>query len=897
MAIDKSKIVENAQRYTARGQIEKAIEEWQKLLSLTPSDGNIYNTVGDLHLKKNSAKEAVEEYLKAADAFNKAGFVLKTIAVYKKIIKLIPERIDIYLKLADLNAERGLTSNAIEDYLRVARHYAKNGLIKETLDIYKKIADLDPTNVNIKLKLAEMYLKEGLKNEAAKEFLEIADVYYYKEQLKEAEEFYGQVLKIDPTNSIALNGLEKLNVSTKKPDINTLLSEADSHIQAGRFNEAEGIVTEFLNKDPQNPLFRQRLGYIYLGRSKFEEAFFEFKPIIEEYVRKDEFEKAEKIILDYLKADSARVEAILLLAELYENSGNLDLSVSEYAKVIEYYLDKGSLAEASLANPIYQKIKELAPDSLEAERFRSIFEPAEVKPSGPEVVEAPIDVMPETEVVKPGRDAMTTEEGVVVGKAGTQDSQTIEKIDAYFTEAEVYMKYGLTKNAIDQLEAIVDLEPANLKAHIQLKEIYRLEGKIEKAVSECIFLSGIYGQQGDFVSKISILDEASRLDPDNESVKEAMGKTEIEGEAPEAILEGTETGAVQPSIILTDGSQETGGIKEEEDRPSWADQVIEEPIEAVKEEDKAVSNLTEDLAEAEFYLQQGLVEDARNMYHKILEKYPDSDEARASLAEFEVETEIEEGFREASAVDEPETETEVRSAEESTIGEPVGQVVSDEIVGELIQKDEAGSKDEDEEYFDLSDVLKEDLTTERSEKSETKELDEELESIFQDFQKGVQEQFGEEDFETHYNLGIAYKEMGLVNEAIGEFQLSIKGPDCFFDSASMLAICFQEKGMYKSAIAQLEKAISDPKCDDKRSLAIKYDLGMLYEMANMPEAALDKMSEVYSVDISFRDVARKIEELKTQAIASGKYSILGAAEKKATNKGAPTKKRGKISYL
>ncbi|HLF85925.1 MAG TPA: tetratricopeptide repeat protein, partial [Nitrospiria bacterium] len=465
MAIDKSKIVENAQRYTARGQIEKAIEEWQKLLSLTPNDGNVYNTVGDLYLKKNSTKEAVEEYLKAADAFNKAGFVLKTIAVYKKIIKLIPERIDVYLKLADLNAERGLTSNAIEDYLKVSRYYAKSGQIKETLDIYKKIADLDPTNVTIKLKLAEMYLKEGLKNEAAKEFLEIADVYYYKEQLKEAAEFYGQVLKIDTTNSAALKGLEKLNVSTKKPDVNILLSEADSHIQAGKYNEAEGILTELLKKDSLNPLFRQRLGYTYLGMSKFEEAFSEFKPIIEEYIGKDEFEKAEKIILDYLKADSTGVEAILLLAKLYESSGNLDLSVSEYAKVIEYYLDKGSLAEASLANPIYQKIKELVPDSLEAERFRNIFEPAEVKPSEPEVVEAPVDLVPETEVAEPGVGAMATDEAVVVTKTGAQESQSIENIDAYFTEAEVYMKYGLTKNAIDQLEAIVHLEPNNLRAH------------------------------------------------------------------------------------------------------------------------------------------------------------------------------------------------------------------------------------------------------------------------------------------------------------------------------------------------------------------------------------------------------------------------------------------------
>ncbi|MEK7825975.1 MAG: hypothetical protein AAB266_06070, partial [Nitrospirota bacterium] len=103
--------------------------------------------------------------------------------------------------------------------------------------------------------------------------------------------------------------------------------------------------------------------------------------------------------------------------------------------------------------------------------------------------------------------------------------------------------------------------------------------------------------------------------------------------------------------------------------------------------------------------------------------------------------------------------------------------------------------------------------------------------------------------------------------------------------------------MYKSAIAQLDKAISDPRCDDKKSLAIKYDLGILYEMANMPEAAIDKLSEVYSVDINFRDVAKKIEELKTQVIITGKDSILSSTEKKEVDKGMPTRKKRKISYL
>ena len=53
MARDKSSIIKSAQKFAARGQIDKALAEWQKILDDNPSDGNVHNTVGDLHLKKN----------------------------------------------------------------------------------------------------------------------------------------------------------------------------------------------------------------------------------------------------------------------------------------------------------------------------------------------------------------------------------------------------------------------------------------------------------------------------------------------------------------------------------------------------------------------------------------------------------------------------------------------------------------------------------------------------------------------------------------------------------------------------------------------------------------------------------------------------------------------------
>jgi tetratricopeptide (TPR) repeat protein len=239
VAINKSTILQNAQRYTAKGQIDNAIEEWQKLIAETPNDGNIYNTIGDLYLKKNAIKDAVTVYFKAANAFHEAGFALKTIAVYKKIIKLAPERRDACLKLAELNAERGLTGNAIEDYLSIAKQYTKEGDVAEALNVYRKIADLDPSNTHIRVKIAELCIKEDLKSEAIEEYLKAAEVLQNQSKKREAEEIYQRVLQLDPKNERARgggtakgrDGVAAPSSVNQDPDP---LSKADSLISAGK---------------------------------------------------------------------------------------------------------------------------------------------------------------------------------------------------------------------------------------------------------------------------------------------------------------------------------------------------------------------------------------------------------------------------------------------------------------------------------------------------------------------------------------------------------------------------------------------------------------------------------------------------------------------------------------
>ena len=136
-----------------------------------------------------------------------------------------------------------------------------------------------------------------------------------------------------------------------------------------------------------------------------------------------------------------------------------------------------------------------------------------------------------------------------------------------------------------------------------------------------------------------------------------------------------------------------------------------------------------------------------------------------------------------------------------------------------------------------------------------------LSDIFREFQKGVDKQLGKEDYETRYNLGIAYKEMGLVDEAIAEFQLAAKDEGRLLECASMLGICFIEKGMPKLAVKWFEKGLQAPGRREEEYQGLRYDLASAFEQAGENGKALALFTELYGQDASFRDVAEKVRQL------------------------------------
>ncbi len=145
----------------------------------------------------------------------------------------------------------------------------------------------------------------------------------------------------------------------------------------------------------------------------------------------------------------------------------------------------------------------------------------------------------------------------------------------------------------------------------------------------------------------------------------------------------------------------------------------------------------------------------------------------------------------------------------------------------------------------------------------------ELAEVFQEFRSELGEMDDEdEDLETHYNLGIAYREMGLLDEAIGEFQKVAKAVQkgkpfrYSMNCATMLALSFTDKGEPKIAALWYQRALDVPGLDQEAVLALRYDLGLALDMAGEANAALDSFRQVYAMNIDYRDVADRIATLQ-----------------------------------
>jgi tetratricopeptide (TPR) repeat protein len=759
--LDKSAITKAAQKFAAKGQIDKAIAEWEKLLKES-RDGNIYNTVGDLYLKQKGKREAVDAFMKAAYIFKEDGFYLKAMALYKKILNVAPLEVAAHTALGDLNAEKGLVVNASENFLAAAEIYIRDGATEKALELYEKILKITPFNINLKIKIAELYLKIGLKNEAVKEYLVVALNYLEKGEHGKAQEYYLRVIGFETDNVTALVGLSRTADETNDvkqayeylnkamsiaPDNNdVMLNYAKLAIKTNNIEEAKQSLTKLVEINPSNNQYKNLLGSIYLKEGLTEKAWEEMLPCIDEALHTEKWNEALELLNKFEDFDPVAVKSRLIT--VHKRRGNKDAAINELKTLAGIYESKNMLQD------VLQSYKELLKLNPTDETARNRIKE----------VEASLGV-----------EAVSSAEAL-------SEEKPIEEI---LSEADVYVRHGMFKDAVNMLEGLKKREPDNIEICVRLKNLYVQNDDKEKAVGECLLAAELYEKKGDLETKNNLIAEAVSLNPAD----------------PRLAVPG----------ITTPRQEEFGAVPEENV------EVLPEG-EAVLSEEEIQESFEEKLAEADFYVQQGLKDEAIKLYEELLAASSGNDEI-------------------------------IRKLEALKPVEKAGKMSADEV--------HAGKPGEHTVDHDLRD-------------------------IFHEFKKGIDKELGEEDFETRYNLGIAYREMGLLEDAIREFQIASKDPKKTIQSSSMLALCYMDKKLYHLAIEEFKKIVEPMAPTDYGYLEAKCDLADAYVKNKEQDVALKLYKEISAQNPNFKDVANKISILDK----------LGPDTKEK-----PKPKKGRVSYI
>lgn len=230
----KENLIDSAQKALQKGQTDKAINDYKAAVALEPSDIKVRQRLAELFVRSNRNDEARIELEAVGKHFNATGFYLKSIAVYKQLEKLFPDDIQITLILASLNEKHGLLGNAMAEYKKAYDFYDRTGNKPEAIKVLEAMQKADNQNVNIRLKLAEVFHQAGKKKESLEGFTSLAG------------------LLVEKRDELAFSRLVS-RVSQLFPDQKDFaVKTIEVQIQAGNVEQSVQLLQNILKDDPRN---------------------------------------------------------------------------------------------------------------------------------------------------------------------------------------------------------------------------------------------------------------------------------------------------------------------------------------------------------------------------------------------------------------------------------------------------------------------------------------------------------------------------------------------------------------------------------------------------------------------------------------------------------------------
>jgi tetratricopeptide (TPR) repeat protein len=818
------KLKKKAAEFEAKKQMDKALDVYLEIVQMY-EDGSegaldipLYNRVGDMLLKAGDIPQAVSVWEKAVDHYTEGGFFNPAIAMCNKILRTSPGRTVIYYKLGKIHAEKGFKGDARQNFLEYASRQQKAGNLDDAFRALKEFAELVPEQYDVRLMLADQLVKASRKDEAIAQ------------------------LQLGYTQASA-DGDERA-----ASDLAAKMMEIDPSVEplaAGRAELSGGGGLVFLDLDdgsaPPAPT-RSRLTPLSTKRAS---------------------------------------KAIEGLALLPTEPLAAEKSASAAAKDVE--APRESLVE-SLVEPPAMPSREIL--AIKAATQDLLIEPTDLGADAPppprgslmglEVTNLAEDMPTSAEL--PMLDLEPTAAGDIelldLDAPSSDDLpllDTTESIDLPFITEEPSFGSDAPMLEVEgslggDLPLLSDEQTASIEFELTAPAFTGTPDALLPSEELAAFEVEAASADVEAVDGSEAIEEASVARLDDAPVTAHPSADEL-FERIAAMPEDFGIRRQYAEAVLEQGDRETAmreleaalaGFERQADLDtagSIAEEMVRLNPKSIHHHQKRVelafrANDRVRLAEAYVELADALLADgqalkARVVYQRVLDIKPEDLRAQAAIESIPVE-------EEPTAPMPP--------APHSTTMQPRPAAAAPAAPVPPAPKVE-------EEYVSLGDWLRED-----DEPKNTRMIVEEQEptgdeaadfaDMLRKFKQGVSDNVEEEDHEAHYDLGVAYKEMGLLDEAIAEFQKALRGTKERTRTFEALGHCFVEKGQLPVAATILQRALAEPGVRDESLIGVLYLLGAIAEDQKQFTDAEKHYERVFAVDIQFRDVGERLNAVE-----------------------------------
>ncbi len=895
-----------AEVYAQDGFFLKAVALYKQVLKLNPDLVEVNVKLAELHQHLGLMTEAMAFFQVVVAHHERKGDSKATFATLKKMVDLDPENVSSRLKLAELYAREQMGGEALAEFKRAADWLERNKRPDERLRVLERIAALEPDNVQLARSLAHDYLARGDHKRALAKlqlcfkadprdiptlvllaqafnalnhtsktlsvYKELAKLHAERAQHAESRDAWGKVERIDPADPdlLAWKASQRAAAAVPQP----------AAPRAARTSVSQAIAAVQAAVPPPPP--PPAPAPVTLSREQIHKLLAE----TDVYVKYGLHDKALEHLRRIFAVDPENLDAHEKAYVIYRSAGQGAQSTEQLLNVLRL-CTRG--LERKRAQPYLDTLLSEAPGHPEMPAFLAVLRPESVR-GGPDPALMAADGEEEVLLADDGLDASSDDLALRNASPGGEDELLAEDDEAMLVDEPPEPDAADEPLAPRRGPGVLVPPPPGVDGYGDAMP-YGDEGAERTEMNDALgaYESGVESEVELPPDEEVVLTPAPPPPPRPARAAGPTGRSPATGTqsafprtapapAPGArpVPAGTNGAAARTAPApATTGRTASPGTNGAFTRVARSSVVVPPPppperpapaparvaARGVPEESGPVS---EELNEAGFFLDQGLLDEAREVLDTVelvRPGLPRTAALRDRLAALEA----------------------ARAAQPSIPTPPPAPRAAPPGVEPIPVR--TGSYNLAEE---LADELQElGPPPEEPEPAAGGDLQYSVEEVFSEFKKGLERVVQRGDVDTHYDLGIAYKEMGLLDDAIAVFDVArqgCQGQPKELDCLTMMGLLHGMRGEPQRAVAAFRDALAGPHAGP-REVSLRYELGLAHEAAGAAGKALGQFLAVQKAEPGHRDVADRVRRLS----ATVRPEDDGPARPTAAGRPAPTR--------